>query len=155
MNRLKKAFSIQGEPKTKKRFSLFKNNSAMNADLPRLNISTSSVDMANSTTIEPPNVRPHSAHIDTYSTQSYTSGSSVTTSSTQPHSLHSADIQPRTSLDPETDYLQLGMKFHEKGEYEKATHYWRLSAETGSPLGLFFYGIALRHGWVRFYCFIC
>lgn len=45
------------------------------------------------------------------------------------------------------DYLQLGMKYHEKGELEKATHYWRLSAEGGSPLGLFFYGIALRHGW--------
>ncbi|KAI8891269.1 HCP-like protein [Backusella circina FSU 941] len=44
-------------------------------------------------------------------------------------------------------YLQLGMQYHEKGELEKATHYWRLSAEKESPLGLFFYGIALRHGW--------
>lgn len=45
-------------------------------------------------------------------------------------------------------YLQLGMQCHEKGELEKATYYWRLSAENDSPLGLFFYGIALRHGWV-------
>ncbi|CDS05911.1 hypothetical protein LRAMOSA08439 [Lichtheimia ramosa] len=44
-------------------------------------------------------------------------------------------------------YLQLGMQCHEKGELEKATYYWRLSAENDSPLGLFFYGIALRHGW--------
>ncbi|KAI7849330.1 hypothetical protein BDC45DRAFT_448830 [Circinella umbellata] len=44
-------------------------------------------------------------------------------------------------------YLQLGMQFHEKGELEKATYYWRLSAETESPLGLFFFGVALRHGW--------
>jgi hypothetical protein len=53
------------------------------------------------------------------------------------------------SLLEDADYLQLGMKYHEKGELEKATHYWRLSAENGSPLGLFFYGIALRHGWVN------
>ncbi|KAG0176275.1 hypothetical protein DFQ29_006334 [Apophysomyces sp. BC1021] len=39
------------------------------------------------------------------------------------------------------------MRFHELGELEKATQYWRLSAEQESPLGLFFYGIALRHGW--------
>ncbi|KAI8145010.1 hypothetical protein BJV82DRAFT_501977, partial [Fennellomyces sp. T-0311] len=44
-------------------------------------------------------------------------------------------------------YLQLGMQYHESGELEKATYYWHLSAETESPLGLFFYGIALRHGW--------
>ncbi|KAI7864583.1 hypothetical protein BDF14DRAFT_1875879 [Spinellus fusiger] len=45
------------------------------------------------------------------------------------------------------EYLQLGLQCHEKGEIEQATHYWRLSAESESPLGLFFYGIALRHGW--------
>ncbi|KAI8978149.1 hypothetical protein BDB01DRAFT_697902, partial [Pilobolus umbonatus] len=44
-------------------------------------------------------------------------------------------------------YLQLGMKYHEEGQLEKATYYWRLSAQGGSALGLFFYGIALRHGW--------
>ncbi|KAI8979902.1 hypothetical protein BDB01DRAFT_798004 [Pilobolus umbonatus] len=44
-------------------------------------------------------------------------------------------------------YLQLGMQYHEKGELEKATYYWKLSAENDSPLGLFLYGLALRHGW--------
>ncbi|KAL0075117.1 hypothetical protein J3Q64DRAFT_1763977 [Phycomyces blakesleeanus] len=39
------------------------------------------------------------------------------------------------------------MQCHEKGELEQATQYWRLSAESESPLGLLFYGIALRHGW--------
>ncbi|KAI9318126.1 hypothetical protein BX666DRAFT_1935015 [Dichotomocladium elegans] len=58
-------------------------------------------------------------------------------------SYHSAATD-NTAIDP---YLQLGMQCHEKGELEKATHYWRLSAENDSPLGLFFYGIALRHGW--------
>lgn len=46
-------------------------------------------------------------------------------------------------------FLQLGMQCHERGELDKATYYWRLSAENESPLGLFFYGIALRHGWVN------
>jgi hypothetical protein len=74
----------------------------------------------------------------------------------QPHSMHSKQEEP--SLNTEEDmtdknndqYLQLGMQYHEKGELEKATHYWRLSAEKESPLGLFFYGIALRHGWVEY-----
>ncbi|ORY98720.1 hypothetical protein BCR43DRAFT_488036 [Syncephalastrum racemosum] len=44
-------------------------------------------------------------------------------------------------------HLQLGMQCHERGELEQATYFWRLSAESESPLGLFFYGIALRHGW--------
>lgn len=60
------------------------------------------------------------------------------------------NLSQQQQLD-DADYLQLGMKYHEKGELEKATHYWRLSAEYGSPLGLFFYGIALRHGWVKLY----
>lgn len=61
---------------------------------------------------------------------------------------NSASIKRLSQVSEDThDYLQLGMKYHEKGELEKATHYWRLSAEGGSPLGLFFYGIALRHGW--------
>ncbi|KAF7720972.1 hypothetical protein EC973_005656 [Apophysomyces ossiformis] len=51
------------------------------------------------------------------------------------------------NLDEEDQNLQLGMYYHEHGELEKATQYWRLSAEQNSPLGLFFYGIALRHGW--------
>lgn len=52
------------------------------------------------------------------------------------------------AADSTDQYLQLGMQCHERGELEKATYYWRLSAENDSPLGLFFYGIALRHGWV-------
>ncbi|KAI9475833.1 MAG: hypothetical protein EXX96DRAFT_574860 [Benjaminiella poitrasii] len=56
-------------------------------------------------------------------------------------------VIPSSNDFDENSYLQLGLKYHEQGEIEKATHYWRLSAESGSPLGLFFYGIALRHGW--------
>jgi hypothetical protein len=54
------------------------------------------------------------------------------------------------STTPQADeYLQLGVQFHESGKLEKATNYWRMAAEMDHPLGLFFYGIALRHGWVR------
>jgi hypothetical protein len=53
------------------------------------------------------------------------------------------------SSTPQADeYLQLGLACHENGKLEKATHYWRMAAERDHPLGLFFYGIALRHGWV-------
>lgn len=45
-------------------------------------------------------------------------------------------------------YLQLGIQFYEKGELEQASYYWRLAAENDSPLGIFFYGLTLRHGWV-------
>ncbi|KAG0796583.1 hypothetical protein G6F22_004880 [Rhizopus arrhizus] len=55
--------------------------------------------------------------------------------------------QKKEEEEESNKYLQLGLKYHEKGELEKATYYWRLSSQHGSPLGLFFYGIALRHGW--------
>ncbi|KAG2179884.1 hypothetical protein INT43_003670 [Umbelopsis isabellina] len=52
------------------------------------------------------------------------------------------------SSTPQADeYLQLGVQFHESGKLEKATNYWRMAADMDHPLGLFFYGIALRHGW--------
>lgn len=57
--------------------------------------------------------------------------------------------QKKEEEEESNKYLQLGLKHHEKGELEKATYYWRLSSQHGSPLGLFFYGIALRHGWVN------
>ncbi|CEP20185.1 hypothetical protein [Parasitella parasitica] len=73
---------------------------------------------------------------------------SSSTSSSSDRTPSSNSIKRLSQATEDTqDYLQLGMKCHEKGELEKATHYWRLSAEGGSPLGLFFYGIALRHGW--------
>lgn len=58
-------------------------------------------------------------------------------------------LRRRESSENSDEYLHLGMQYHERGELEKATYYWRLSAENESPLGLFFYGIALRHGWVH------
>lgn len=63
--------------------------------------------------------------------------------------------------DEYNQYLKIGIQFYEKGELEQASYYWKLSAEVEaaaaatttteecSLLGTFFYGLALRHGWVR------
>lgn len=81
------------------------------------------------------------------SLQSIHSSSASSCSSDLPPPPLATKRASQSAAEDTQDYLQLGMKYHEKGELEKATHYWRLSAEAGSPLGLFFYGIALRHGW--------
>ncbi|CAO0801901.1 unnamed protein product [Mucor circinelloides] len=47
----------------------------------------------------------------------------------------------------QNSHLQLGIQFYEKGELENATHYWRLAAEENEMIAIFFYGLALRHGW--------
>ncbi|CAO3696813.1 unnamed protein product [Umbelopsis ramanniana] len=70
----------------------------------------------------------------------------------EPESSEPRDAPPPQpddgSTTPQADeFLQLGLACHENGKLEKATHYWRMAAERDHPLGLFFYGIALRHGW--------
>jgi len=40
-----------------------------------------------------------------------------------------------------------GIKFHEAGQLEKAAENFKLAAEQSSPLGMFLYGVSLRHGW--------
>ncbi|CAG8555618.1 11188_t:CDS:2, partial [Diversispora eburnea] len=45
------------------------------------------------------------------------------------------------------EFIQQAIQFHEANELEKATYYFKLAADKDSPLGLFLYGIALRHGW--------
>lgn len=147
MNRLRRALLLdQDDQVGKKRFSLFNGKSRNElVVLPRLNISSPNVDYSPSpaSAVEMGNehinmYRPRSVHIE--------SASSIRQSRRRSTKL--PINEPTVDLDKDS-YLQLGMNYHEKGELEKATHYWRLSAETGSPLGLFFYGIALRHGWVN------
>lgn len=148
MNRLRRALLLDHDDQVgKKRFSLFNGKSGNElVVLPRLNISSPSVEYTSSpaSAIEMGNehinlYRPRSVHIE--------SGSSIKQTRRRSTKL-SIHNEPTADLDKDS-YLQLGMNYHEKGELEKATHYWRLAAETGSPLGLFFYGIALRHGWVN------
>ncbi|KAI8636221.1 hypothetical protein BD408DRAFT_356062 [Parasitella parasitica] len=47
----------------------------------------------------------------------------------------------------QNSHLQLGIQFYEKGDIEDATHHWRLATEEGETVAVFFYGLALRHGW--------
>ncbi|ORX53146.1 hypothetical protein DM01DRAFT_1322887 [Hesseltinella vesiculosa] len=40
-----------------------------------------------------------------------------------------------------------GIRFHESGKLEEATHRFRKAAQLNSPMAMFFYGVSLRHGW--------
>ncbi|KAI7905677.1 uncharacterized protein BX663DRAFT_500548 [Cokeromyces recurvatus] len=177
MNKLKKAFSIDRQDQksseiNKKRFSLF-HKKKHTGELPRLSISTPCIEYppilhsAFELNHSQPFVkyRPRSVQIESNSFHSFNSTSTTTASlNTQEnrslYSVHSDINNNNVSEDQkgmasannnndfdENSYFQLGMKYHEKGELEKATYYWRLSAKSRSPVGLFFYGIALRHGW--------
>jgi hypothetical protein len=68
--------------------------------------------------------------------------------SSEPRHAPAPQADDGSSTPQADEYLQLGVQYHESGKLEKATHYWRMAAERDHPLGLFFYGIALRHGWV-------
>lgn len=54
---------------------------------------------------------------------------------------------PITRQNQADEFIQQAIRFHEDNELEKATYYFKLAADKDSPLGLFLYGIALRHGW--------
>jgi len=54
---------------------------------------------------------------------------------------------PTTRQNQADEFIQQAIQFHEANELEKATYYFKLAADKDSPLGLFLYGIALRHGW--------
>ncbi|KAI8084392.1 uncharacterized protein B0P05DRAFT_535408 [Gilbertella persicaria] len=56
--------------------------------------------------------------------------------------------EPIQQPDAEIESLvHQGISFHEKGQLEKATQLFRLGAEKGNPIGMFLYGVSLRHGW--------
>lgn len=55
--------------------------------------------------------------------------------------------QVQQGEDPNDHHVQAGIEHHELGQLEKATHYFRLAAKEGCPIGMFLYGISLRHGW--------
>ncbi|CAO3681998.1 unnamed protein product [Umbelopsis vinacea] len=44
-------------------------------------------------------------------------------------------------------HVQKGIRYHEGGQLEKATQHFRVAADRDSPMGMFLYGISLRHGW--------
>ncbi|KAJ1922858.1 hypothetical protein IWQ60_006248 [Tieghemiomyces parasiticus] len=45
------------------------------------------------------------------------------------------------------EFLKEAINYHEQGELEKATVYFRKAAEHQNPLGMFLFGMSLRHGW--------
>ncbi|CAG8578041.1 25226_t:CDS:2 [Gigaspora margarita] len=77
-------------------------------------------------------------------------------SSSLPHEINSSKdnniiinppLSPTTRHNEADEFIQQAIQYHEANELEKATYYFKLAAEKDSPLGLFLYGIALRHGW--------
>lgn len=74
-------------------------------------------------------------------------------------------MKPQSAVIQETDQIQLaaerhdrwiqnGIRLHEKGQLEKATHEFRRAAAEDAPMGMFFYGLSLRHGWVNEWIYI-
>lgn len=56
------------------------------------------------------------------------------------------DLSPENEIE---SLVHQGITFHEKGQLEKATSLFRIAAEKENPLGMFLYGVSLRHGWVN------
>ncbi|GAA5807675.1 hypothetical protein MFLAVUS_001046 [Mucor flavus] len=52
-----------------------------------------------------------------------------------------------SAINTQGNDLLVGIEYFEKGELDLAYSYWKLAAETDSLLGIFFYGLSLRHGW--------
>lgn len=81
--------------------------------------------------------------------QTYPSPASIPSPIT-PGNVHhkTAAMNPREQSDNEVEALvHEGITFHEKGQLEKATSLFRIAAEKENPLGMFLYGVSLRHGW--------
>lgn len=77
----------------------------------------------------------------------------------QPHPSVSSPTSPKretaTTTTPVSETERLvgdGIKFHEAGQLEKATECFRQAAARDSPIGMFLYGVSLRHGWVCSEC---
>ncbi|KAI9245987.1 hypothetical protein BY458DRAFT_494840 [Sporodiniella umbellata] len=52
-----------------------------------------------------------------------------------------------SSKNSSENLVQEGITFHECGQLEKATSLFQTASDQGDLLGMFFYGISLRHGW--------
>ncbi|CDH53333.1 hcp-like protein [Lichtheimia corymbifera JMRC:FSU:9682] len=56
-------------------------------------------------------------------------------------------VPPDSPATPLDECIQRGIQYHENGDVDRATAEFKHAAEEGSPMGMFFYGLALRHGW--------
>ena len=48
-------------------------------------------------------------------------------------------------------FVHEGIKFHELGKLEQAAEMFKQAAAMELPMGMFLYGISIRHGWVSFW----
>ncbi|KAF7720918.1 hypothetical protein EC973_005778 [Apophysomyces ossiformis] len=73
-----------------------------------------------------------------------------TSSPLSPVKQEKAQANKKQSFVPDSQAEALvhkGIKFHETGQLEKATDLFRQAAIKDFPMGMFLYGVSLRHGW--------
>ncbi|KAG1449982.1 hypothetical protein G6F56_008481 [Rhizopus delemar] len=58
-----------------------------------------------------------------------------------------ASPTPPTPVQDLEKLIQDGITFHERGQLEQAAQLFKIAAEQENPLGMFLYGVSLRHGW--------
>ncbi|ORX55809.1 HCP-like protein [Hesseltinella vesiculosa] len=75
------------------------------------------------------------------------SQSSSSSTDHPPLEKHIARHSPPSTDDPIEAMVQAGIQFHEAGQLEKATECFRQATTKESPMGMFLYGVSLRHGW--------
>lgn len=176
MNKLKKILKMdkgvtteEKTPKKKKRFSLLLKAAMIDPDdlqkKSKQHISKSSSFLQLQSFTATPLKRSRSMFGQLYSndknvvsvTEENTSSAILDYYAASENILHTAAVSILSAYNPsheksnhdgENDLL-LGIQYYEKGELEQAFYYWKISAESESPLGIFFYGLTLRHGWVR------
>ncbi|KAI8343220.1 hypothetical protein BC941DRAFT_410734 [Chlamydoabsidia padenii] len=68
-------------------------------------------------------------------------------STSPPLHHHHQRKQQTTTQNPTEAMVQSGIRYHEAGQLEKATDCFRQAAARDSPMGMFLYGVSLRHGW--------
>ncbi|KAI9005495.1 hypothetical protein CLU79DRAFT_593841 [Phycomyces nitens] len=61
--------------------------------------------------------------------------------------LKNSSKKPVEVLDGVEQLVHNGIKFHEAGQFEKATELFRQAAALDFPIAMFLYGVSLRHGW--------
>lgn len=104
-------------------------------------------------TPSPNTLLPHNMLPSPLGTNQYTN---MVPSNSTPTNNNSSLKAPKTpshkkmSFLPDSEAERLvheGIKFHEAGKLEQATEMFRQSSQMDFPMGMFLYGVSLRHGW--------
>jgi hypothetical protein len=100
-------------------------------------------------TPSPNTLLPHNMLPSPLGTNNYTAAPNATTN----NHLKKPPTTPshkKLSFLPDSEAERLvheGIKFHEAGKLEQATEMFRQSSLMDFPMGMFLYGVSLRHGW--------